>query len=739
MPWTRADYKRAEEHLATLKGDEPGYDELNAAVTAYEDSHQDETEERGAKEGFITQLYPTSGPQLAPQEDLPPDIEGQKLIEQTSRPSPPPPEHIVPGVLGVKPYLPYWMGGGTEYWEEPTLFDFHAATGKKNLGRESPEYAEYADKKWTERYMAAQQNGDNVIRMEKALPSEADAFMAKKAAEASSALLPNALGAAVGLSDMASGRTLLNEDQRKYVEDEAPVGFGLGSLFGAAEGVPEAAFERGAEITGLKTALQASQPSVAGAAARGVGAGAIGAGLTEGIAELDAAAKGEKTGDPDRNIINAMLFGGGGGALAGGGGAMSRGLRGRGERGRELRIIEKANGAPATRLNPFSPLEVPNAAESALMESMGPGVNEGAAAPDILASRVAPDIAKRAIAEEASTVKAIGDAETRYYNTRAGRAQVVPHETANAIQGIISERTFNTGKALMAAEPGTFQRLMGQAVEAIPVLPGKSAQQIADLENGRVVSLFQARQMGLPMDLPPMNAGQELQTQVIIKPRPLNAQQMDEVVKGVDRLAKAATKQGAADEGFAELQRATRADRGHFRWDPALGNEPPDFNLADGTPVTGYNKFQHFAGQRLSDIERRMTEAGIPQGGNVTEEQAAAGIEGKARNFRNLGSRASDEALLSFSAPGPLFDVAASRFVDTAGQGVEAGTRSSAIRSGRLAIDPVTRFFERAAVPIGTAVGVDPHRASREGRAGYHDAAVTFTDLMRLLQQEQPR
>lgn len=150
----------------------------------------------------------------------------------------------------------------------------------------------------------------------------------------------------------------------------------------------------------------------------------------------------------------------------------------------------------------------------------------------------------------------------------------------------------------------------------------------------------------------------------------------------------------------------------------SLGKVAP-VTMPDGTELKGWGAYKHRASEQITDVQRRMLNAGIPQGQNVGLEQATQGVRQKAVGFREPNRSDSDSALMSFMGgqTGPLWDIPSAR-VGRALQPANV-SRSSVLRNMQLRLDPTFSRLEAAGMPVGIAAGagnLGPGIA-----AGYHD------------------
>jgi hypothetical protein len=378
---------------------------------------------------------------------------------------------------------------------------------------------------------------------------------------------------------------------------------------------------------------------------------------------------------------------------------------------------------------------------------------------EILAKKVAGPIADTAIAEDVALQDRIARQKERYYATV--RTQVPPRRLSSTLESIILERTREPGaapvslqsaletvpggsgavpavassrEALPATDVRHFQRILNQTVQAIPDLEGGNARAIAEREGGSIRSLREVQALGIQTDLPSVSNDQADRIKVILKPKPLKPEQMDEVAQALDDLASAASKQGAKDPAWARLQRAVREDRDKFPW-PAEMGPAPETTLDDGTRVKGWSAFHTLASRDLASLQQRMLDAGIPAGKNILREQAAAGVRQNAIGFREPNRGAKDEALMSFMGgqTGPLWDIQAANIGRSLSR--VPTSRSSAVQQIRMRFDPIADVVGRRGIPLGVAATTGKLGPGVVGAARDIRNATPFTlqDMMDLL------
>jgi hypothetical protein len=734
MAWTPKDYDEA---LAEQEANP--HPDLAAAIAKYESMHNPAAaEEHGAKEGFVSQQFPTSG--MPRTEREPPPAPAERVLAPTTeergakqgfvtqqfpafeqspealmvareehfkrlqRPS----EHIVPAEAGLESiynFIPSYFGGRTEMWNEPSLQEFREQTGLRDKGLDSPEYKHFADAMWAHRYDAAAAKGENVVRTAAAIPAESfdNATFARRAVDQAVHGLAGTLSSGMGgLLEGYTGGLVEPNEAAKDLMEEYPVGRAAGALYGATR--PTSAISRFDSLVKQGVpALAERGAGVVGNTLRGAARGALVGGA---IAGADDALH---AGDADEvSLFPAGVLGGllGGSAAGFGAGMMGRLRNPLHAQGRALNEIETAlaggeENAPVrgTKFFSLDPRVTPGV-ESAMEESLTPGVNRAAGVPDILAQRAAPAISKAALAERAALEAEIGATNERFYNSPGGKTPTKPTNFVNWLFKTINERS-PAGFQLPFAKSAEFKTALNNTMAVIPDLDGTIAQNVALRQGGTVMSYEQAQSLGLSLE------GIPQVEKVVVVPLAMTARHFDTITEGLDNLAKASSKTGAVDSALEAGQRAIREDRGKFRWDPSVMGPEPKAILDDGTEVTGWNAYKRLASERLGELEQRMGDAGIPAGKNVTPLQAEAGVLSRAKGFRQ-GERANqDEALMSFMGgeTGPLWDIAAAHAAGNMGQPTLSTQSAGAIRNAQILADPFMDAAKRGALQTGVVTG----------------------------------
>lgn len=777
----------ARAHLGEIGPDDPGRGELEAAISRVSSKYERTApEERGAKEGFISQQYPTSaipseqGATTPTQPDperthrtafgygpysmtsqpetetlLPASVLPREHIETSQEASrriaarppeliqPPGPSHpLISPLAAIYDYLPTWAGGKTEMWEEPNLLDFRSdpdsrqafGPGVDKLGVDSPEYQDYADRRWAEAYDTAQLMGQNIVRQSQAKGiTENGGHLGVTASRGLTNLGGTMAGLAAGFNALAAPGA--SSPNAEAAADEYPLGGAIGNLLGAFS--PKGA--TGIIGNALSDVIgPAKATGIAGAAGRGAVVGGLTGGGVRGLQDAGDAVRGNPHSDEAARIAEAMALGTGGGAIAGTGGALTRGLRDPlTPEGRELNLLETAlaggeNNPPERATRFLGGLKVTPGAEAAAAESKALGDNRGVSPTDILAGKVAEPIARTALAEDAALKADIGRTDRNFYGSNAGQNQVAPRAFVRTLRNRIEKGTFDDGSSLPLEHGAELKKALNDAVEVFPVKPGDEAPW-ARRYKGNVISVREANQLGLRV------AGNDTD-KVIMIPKPMNAEQMDITLRNVDSNANAASIRGSEDPVWGELQRAGRIDRDRFGSDMSLGKVEPVM-LPDGTELKGWGAYKHHVHEQIKDIERRMVNAGIPQGKNVGLEQATEGVRQNAIGFREPNRAVQDKALMSFMGgqTSPLWDITSARYGRTL-QPTNSLSRTSVLRNLQLRLDPTFARAERYAMPLGIAAGTGDLGAGAV--AGYHDlrdlTPFTFQDMLNKLHGEKP-
>jgi hypothetical protein len=202
---------------------------------------------------------------------------------------------------------------------------------------------------------------------------------------------------------------------------------------------------------------------------------------------------------------------------------------------------------------------------------------------------------------------------------------------------------------------GDFRKIYQRSMKA-EVVEAHEARMVAEANGGFVVDADIARQMGanLPAELDPA-------AKVVMSPRQLNAQQLDEVSSAVDDLAGLAQSRGAKDTAYVKLAESVRETQEQF-------------------PGLREMKERHAA--LLKETERSQVRAGLPSklkpGGykEALDPNQQKTFDNALKNYRNKGSDGDTNLALRELAElagvtKELKDVAGTRF------GLELGKPSS--------------------------------------------------------------
>lgn len=201
---------------------------------------------------------------------------------------------------------------------------------------------------------------------------------------------------------------------------------------------------------------------------------------------------------------------------------------------------------------------------------------------------------------------------------------------------------------------------------------------------------------------------------VIITPRRLTPEKFEEVVHGIDKAAKAASKTASPDKAHALIQKAIREDRDQFPWPAEMGPEPTakiTERDADGVAhevtVRGWSALHTLHHQALDEAEKTLAATGL------TPETAgtAAGSRAVKNSLMGRGTKGSLEAEVAqdalASTPEGRQALANLDILNATqrlrGKATPIGGKLKEIRSLDFRMDPLYRFIASKAGPAGMA------------------------------------
>lgn len=518
------------------------------------------------------------------------------------------------GLKGFLSLLPDYAGGGAIHFEEPTQDELIQAMG----GKVPPGFdmkqglADYANAKYQQLYDSMKGGSRSLVRLPPpSLGERIDqgidnlATMAGSAAHAASFGLDEPLIAAEQRAYGGPQRAAEVLDAYRGMRQEHPVSAVGGGVLGALATAPL--------LGGPLSVLQRAKGPITGIINGALLGGGVGAGSAlAGNANANAADEiaGREGDTPlSQGMIGGGLLGMGLGTLGGLISGASKGLR-TGPYKRDLRLLEEANGGkPVTSL--FG-LKTPPNVQTVLDEADKTTHN----AMDIAASKVEDSFASAASERNAVPAKVFAAKKEAYMNSDAGKEQQTIEPVMNALIDSAKNQSFLSGGfssgQLPAGDRAEISALIDDSTVR-RVVPNDMAKSVSRANpQSRPFEANTAQQYGIPFDVPDSLKGMSLdQLSVVVIPKKMNARELDNFTKLVDKAANVASTRNTKSDGdvWDQLTKATREVRDQFR-----PNEFAPASLTadvDGKTVTGYSALHTIESDRIGAYKKTLSDAGV--------------------------------------------------------------------------------------------------------------------------------
>lgn len=637
------------------------------------------------------------------------------------------------------------------HWREPTLAEFHKENPHlASIGRDSPAYAEYADRKWLEAVAQAKTERRPVVRTSRISMKDIPSTMRKAGYEALQEIPDTVMGGLLGAGDVASAGILTRlapavaeraglapKNSGRVLEDvmaDSPIAAGAGALAGGMKGVPELLYNKTKELVGEGGSLLAR--AARGAATTGAASG--GTKAIENVMDAEAAkSRGETpdlslaklAGEPALAAILGGVLGGVAGAATGAHANLRSDLHNP-DVAPGLRILSEVGGRPA--FFGEGGLKLP----AGVRENFAGGGEKFATSE--AAGKVVPGLAADVAAAEGaikSSPEALKMAE--YHRSPSGAVAVIPENLGTEVLRIAQKNA-----DLPYVQDAIHRRALTSLFRvsepsAAPTVPGGSS----------LLTTQGARALGFDVpDMPGMK--------VVVTPVRKTAQQIETITDALDHLGKAETG-GIPPKDIARLMRAARLDRDKLPWGADLGPAPKATIQTEDGPieVTGLSALDAQLSAKRKTIEEPLRKLGV----NRTKNIAASDIEDALTRaaldlFASDKTASADKALLALAAHAKdpteavrlLKEVAATRVAPRlAGKAQGAGGQGyerKFLRGARFRLDPAFGAADRGnrllTVPLATgALGPGAEKAWNEAKSGVNsirkeDIESTLRSLM---------
>lgn len=532
---------------------------------------------------------------------------GRKDVPPASfTPPQPPAAGILDKLAQAKDALPRALGGKVQHIYEPSVLEFqnkmrpYYGAAVDHMTKNDKEYGQYADMRWKEIYDKAQTEGIPVVRQAYA-PKSTMNDLAGVAGGLGSALAGADKTFTFGLGGLAydkleeatrhpsadqirrqvrstGGAVAPDLDpapSRQAALDAYPISGGLGEIAGALHPKSLVSKTGGLLGAGIRGAAGKAATGVAGriaaGALEGAGASAIG---SAGIDAVDSLSDPSMTADKiaERAKIAAMI----GLPLGAVGGAI-------GAHGANLREGELGTAGPGFRTSVRSGIKPASNEEGQVMAKYIDRAKAEPGAPkasELMLSELEKPVVNHAVESRLAAESSIGADKVAAHAENPGlmpTSDLLKAATKAHAAGMDSG-----GKEL--AFQANLPKLRAQIANLADVKPVPLGEEVQG-----AILVKDAQRMGFDVS----KALADDAVEVVIRPRLVTLEKLDEVISGLDQMQKAGKRTAEPLPGYNDMAKAARDMRDRFSRE--------------------YSAQQGGSGRGLHDLERRLQLSGIPQ------------------------------------------------------------------------------------------------------------------------------
>ena len=246
-----------------------------------------------------------------------------------------------------------------------------------------------------------------------------------------------------------------------------------------------------------------------------------------------------------------------------------------------------------------------------------------------------------------STAQQMNDA---FYATETAKnARVIPNNLAKKAMEFIKIRTFKDQSPIAYTNSGEpIRELNKMFTVGDAVSSAEAADAIRRNPNSVRMTVPEARASGfnIPDNAPDMIEGKT--PWVVLEPKPMNVQQYEEMVDGVQAAAKVANVKGDPDKMHAEFLRAAMEDRKQVPWPAELGSEPVIHRALPGDKgsrtITGWAAVQLKKHELLKELETDLFNLGTDRAQATNATTGAAALRNSLGNLGEPGTGLAERA-----------------------------------------------------------------------------------------------